>query len=142
MIVGFTCGAFDLLHAGHVLMLQEASEVCDYLIVGLHIDPSDERDWKNKPVQSIHERFIQLEAIKYVDFVLPYHSEHDMQTLLRILRVNVCIVGEEYRNAPLSGEHLHDDLGILVHYNSRGHNFSSTELRDRVKRANKKSQMN
>ena len=107
MIVGFTCGAFDLLHAGHVLMLQEASEVCDYLIVGLHIDPSDERDWKNKPVQSIHERFIQLEAIKYVDFVLPYHSEHDMQTLLRILRVNVRIVGEEYRNKPLSGEHLH-----------------------------------
>ena len=142
MIVGFTCGTFDLVHAGHVLMLKEASEVCDFLIVGLHIDPSEEREWKNKPVQSIHERFIQLEAIKYVDYVLPYHTEHDMYELLQILRVNIRIVGEEYRNRPLSGEHLHKDLNIKLHYNNRGHGFSSTELRDRVKRANKKSQMN
>jgi len=142
MIVGFTCGTFDLVHAGHVLMLKEASEVCDFLIVGLHIDPSEEREWKNKPVQSIHERFIQLEAIKYVDYVLPYHTENDMHELLQILRVNVRIVGEEYRNRPLSGEHLHKDLNIKLNYNSRGHGFSSTELRDRVKRANKISQMN
>tara|TARA_R100000697_G_scaffold120067_1_gene144799 strand:- start:582 stop:1010 length:429 start_codon:yes stop_codon:yes gene_type:complete len=142
MIVGFTCGTFDLVHAGHVLMLKEASEVCDFLIVGLHIDPSEEREWKNKPVQSIHERFIQLEAIKYVDYVLPYHTENDMHELLQILRVNVRIVGEEYRNRPLSGEHLHEDLNIKLHYNSRRHGFSSTELRDRVKRANKISQMN
>ena len=142
MVVGFTCGTFDLVHAGHVLMLKEASEVCDFLIVGLHIDPSEEREWKNKPVQSIHERFIQLEAIKYVDYVLPYHTENDMHELLQILRVNVRIVGEEYRNRPLSGEHLHEDLNIKLHYNSRRHGFSSTELRDRVKRANKISQMN
>ena len=142
MIVGFTCGTFDLVHAGHVLMLKEASEVCDFLIVGLHIDPSEEREWKNKPVQSIHERFIQLEAIKYVEYVLPYHTENDMHELLQILRVNVRIVGEEYRNRPLSGEHLHEDLNIKLHYNSRRHGFSSTELRDRVKRANKISQMN
>jgi glycerol-3-phosphate cytidylyltransferase len=142
MIVGFTCGTFDLVHAGHVLMLKEASEVCDFLIVGLHIDPSEEREWKNKPVQSIHERFIQLEAIRYVDYVLPYHTEHDMHELLQILRVNVRIVGEEYKNRPLSGEHLHKDLNIKLHYNSRGHGFSSTELRDRVKRANKISQIN
>jgi len=142
MVVGFTCGTFDLLHAGHVLMLQEASEVCDFLVVGLHIDPSQEREWKNKPIQTIHERFIQLEAIKYVDFVLPYHFEQDMHELLQILRVNVRIVGEEYRNKPLSGEHLHEELNIRLHYNNRGHGFSSTELRDRVKRANKKSQMN
>tara|TARA_R110002012_G_scaffold81748_3_gene206784 strand:+ start:422 stop:850 length:429 start_codon:yes stop_codon:yes gene_type:complete len=142
MVVGFTCGAFDLLHAGHVLMLQEASEVCDFLIVGLHIDPSAEREWKNKPVQSIHERFIQLEALKYVDYILPYHTEQDMHELLQILRVNVRIVGEEYRNQTLSGQNLHEELGIKVYYNSRGHRFSSTELRDRVKRANKKSQMN
>ena len=142
MIVGFTCGTFDLVHAGHVLMLKEASEVCDFLIVGLHIDPSEEREWKNKPVQSIHERFIQLEAIKYVDYVLPYHTENDMHELLQILRVNVRIVGEEYKNRPLSGEHLHEDLNIKLHYNSRRHGFSSTELRDRVKRANKISQMN
>jgi len=95
MVVGFTCGTFDLLHAGHVLMLQEASEVCDFLVVGLHIDPSQEREWKNKPIQTIHERFIQLEAIKYVDFVLPYHFEQDMHELLQILRVNVRIVGED-----------------------------------------------
>ena len=93
-------------------------------------------------MQSIHERFIQLEAIKYVDYVLPYHTENDMHELLQILRVNVRIVGEEYRNRPLSGEHLHEDLNIKLHYNSRGHGFSSTELRDRVKRANKISQMN
>jgi|TARA_R110000823_G_C15682181_1_gene474344 glycerol-3-phosphate cytidylyltransferase len=142
MVVGFTCGTFDLLHAGHVLMLQEASEVCDFLVVGLHIDPSQEREWKNKPIQTIHERFIQLEAIKYVDFVLPYHFEQDMHELLQILRVNVRIVGEEYRNKPLSGEHLHEELNIRLHYNNRGHGFSSTELRDRVKRANKKSQLN
>ena len=142
MIIGFTCGTFDLVHAGHVLMLQEASEVCDYLIVGLHIDPSQEREWKNKPVQSIHERYIQLEAIKYIDYILPYHTEHDMWELLQILRVNVRIVGEEYKNKPLSGEHLHEELNIRLHYNSRGHRFSSTELRERVKGANKKSQMN
>jgi glycerol-3-phosphate cytidylyltransferase len=142
MVVGFTCGTFDLLHAGHVLMLQEASEVCDFLVVGLHIDPSQEREWKNKPIQTIHERFIQLEAIKYVDFVLPYHFEQDMHELLQILRVNVRIVGEEYRSKPLSGEHLHEELNIRLHYNNRGHGFSSTELRDRVKRANKKSQLN
>tara|TARA_R100000541_G_scaffold36607_1_gene44675 strand:- start:163 stop:591 length:429 start_codon:yes stop_codon:yes gene_type:complete len=142
MVVGFTCGTFDLLHAGHVLMLQEASEVCDFLVVGLHIDPSQEREWKNKPIQTIHERFIQLEAIKYVDFVLPYHFEQDMHELLQILRVNVRIVGEEYRSNPLSGEHLHEELNIRLHYNNRGHGFSSTELRDRVKRANKKSQLN
>jgi glycerol-3-phosphate cytidylyltransferase len=142
MIVGFTCGTFDLVHTGHVLMLKEASEVCDFLIVGLHIDPSEEREWKNKPVQSIHERFIQLEAIKYVDYILPYHTEQDMWELLQILRVNVRIVGEEYKNKPLSGEHLHEELNINLHYNNRGHGFSSTELRDRVKRANKKSQIN
>ena len=121
MVVGFTCGTFDLLHAGHVLMLQEASEVCDFLVVGLHIDPSQEREWKNKPIQTIHERFIQLEAIKYVDFVLPYHFEQDMHELLQILRVNVRIVGEEYRSKPLSGEHLHEELNIRLHYNNRGH---------------------
>tara|TARA_R110000796_G_C14283999_1_gene403062 strand:+ start:157 stop:585 length:429 start_codon:yes stop_codon:yes gene_type:complete len=142
MVVGFTCGAFDLLHAGHVLMLQEASEVCDFLIVGLHIDPSEERQWKNKPVQSVHERFIQLEALKYVDYILPYHTEKDMHELLQILRVNVRIVGEEYRNQTLSGQNLHEELGIKLYHNSRGHKFSSTELRDRVKRANKKSHMN
>ena len=144
MIVGFTCGTFDLLHTGHVLMLQEASRVCDYLIVGLHVDPSEEREWKNNPIQSLHERFIQLDAIRFVDYVLPYHTEKDMHTLLQVLRVNVRIVGEEYKNQPLSGEELHEQLNIKVFYNSRKHKYSSTELRERISKKGviKKSQIN
>jgi len=142
MVIGFTCGAFDLLHAGHVLMLQEAREVCDFLIVGLHVDPSEERPEKNKPVQTLSERFIQLDAVKYVDMIMPYQTELDMHHLLRILRVEVRIVGEDYINKPLSGEHLHEELGIKLYYNKRGHTFSSTELRHRIAGANKKSRYN
>ena len=141
MIIGFTCGAFDLLHAGHILLLKEAREICDFLIVGLHIDPSLERPEKNKPVQTISERYIQLQAVKYVDMIMPYDSEVEMHHLLKILRIDVRIVGEDYIGKKLSGEHLHEELGIKLYYNKRDHNFSSTELRDRVTGANKKSQM-
>jgi len=135
MRIGFTCGAFDLLHAGHVLMLQEASEQCDCLIVGLHIDPSCERKEKNSPVQSVYERYLQLDAVRFVDEVVPYETEEDMHRLLRILRINVRIVGEEYRDKELSGRELCNELGIEIHYNSRSHTFSSTELRKRVQNA-------
>jgi len=135
MRIGFTCGAFDLLHAGHVLMLQEAAEVCDHLIVGLHIDPSLERPQKNAPVQDLIERYIQLDAVRYVDEVIPYRTEEEMHNLLRILRINVRIVGEEYRSVALSGQDVCEELGIQIYYNSRTHNLSSTELRERVLRS-------
>lgn len=132
MIKGFTCGAFDLLHAGHILMLKEARQQCDYLIVGLHTDPSIERPHKNKPIQSLKERLIQLEGCRYVDQVVSYQTEHEMHQLLRILGINVRIVGQEYKNIELSGRDLCNQLGIKIYYNDRSHNYSSSELRNRI----------
>lgn len=132
VIKGFTCSAFDLLHAGHILMLQEAKEQCDYLIVGLHNDPSVDRPNKNKPVQSIVERAIQIAAVRYVDEVVIYNTEQDLIDLLSILDINVRIVGEEYRDQPLTGRELCEDRSIDIYYNTRGHRFSSTELRKRT----------
>ncbi len=79
---GFTCGAFDLLHAGHIVMLKEAKENCDYLIVGLQTDPSIDRQEKNQPVQSVYERYMQLQAVKYVDEIIPYDTEQSLIDLL------------------------------------------------------------
>ncbi len=93
--VGFTCGAFDLLHAGHVVMLKEAKQNCDHLIVGLQTDPSIDREEKNQPVQSIYERYIQLQAIKYVDEILPYDTEQSLMDLLESTNIDVRFVGEE-----------------------------------------------
>ena len=92
--VGFTCGAFDLLHAGHVVMLKEAKQNCDHLIVGLQTDPSIDRDEKNKPIQSIYERYIQLQAIKYVDEILPYDTEQSLMDLLESTNIDVRFVDE------------------------------------------------
>lgn len=128
MIIGFTCSCFDLLHSGHVLMLQEAKAQCDYLIVGLQTDPTIDRPSKNKPVQSIVERYIQLKAVKYVDEIVPYTTEADLLDLLQALPINVRIIGEEYRDKDFTGK----DLPIKIHYNSRKHRFSSSELRGRL----------
>jgi glycerol-3-phosphate cytidylyltransferase len=136
MIRGFTCGAFDLLHAGHILMLREARQQCDYLIVGLHTDPSIERPHKNKPIQSLKERLIQLDGCKYVDQIVSYETEHEMHELLKILHINIRIVGQEYRNIELSGRDLCHQLGIKIHYNDRSHTYSSSELRERIKLSN------
>lgn len=125
--VGFTCGAFDLLHAGHVVMLKEAKENCDILIVGLQTDPSIDRKEKNKPVQSIYERFIQLQAIKYVDEILPYDTEASLLDLLEATQIDIRFVGEEYKQKHFTGKGLHD-----IHYTNRKHSFSSTQLRERV----------
>jgi glycerol-3-phosphate cytidylyltransferase len=132
MKTGFTCGTFDLLHAGHVLMLQEARQQCDYLIVGLHNDPSIERKHKNLPIQSIVERMIQLKAVKYVDEIWVYNSEQDLLDLLKVLPVSIRILGEEYRNQDFTGRGICEERGIELYYNSRQHNFSSTELRKRI----------
>lgn len=128
--VGFTAGAFDLLHAGHVLLLEECNDACDYLIVGLHIDPSAERATKNKPFQSVLERYIQLKA--YADEIIPYETERDLETLLRILPINVRITGEEYRNLPFTGLGICKERGIHIHFAPRKHHFSSSELRNRL----------
>ena len=97
--VGFTCSTFDLLHAGHILMLSEAKQVCDYLIVGLQIDPSIDRpQLKNAPVQSIVERYVQLSSVKYVDDIIVYQTEKDLEDLLMFLPITIRIIGEEYEN--------------------------------------------
>ena len=129
MKTGFTCGAFDLLHAGHILMLEEAKSFCDYLIVGLHSDPSIDRLEKNKPIQSLNERLIQLRAVKYVNLILIYDTEDDLVNLLKAIKPDMRIIGDDYRDKNFTG----DDLGIELKFNSRNHKFSSSELRDRIK---------
>jgi len=129
MKIGFTASAFDLLHAGHIVMLKTAKEQCDYLICGLHIDPSKERESKNKPIQTVVERYIQLKAVSYVDEVVPYESEKDLIDILTAMNVDVRILGEEYRGTQFSGH----EFDIENFFNSRKHRFSSSELRGRVK---------
>ena len=128
MIRGFTCGTFDLLHAGHVLMFKEIKEQCDYLIVGIQTDPSF-RPGKNTPIQSIEERKLQLEAVRYVDQVVQYDTEDDLIDLLTMTKPDLRFVGMDWKNNPnLTG----GDLPIEIRYNSRDHGFSSSELRKRI----------
>jgi len=134
MIVGFTCSTFDLLHAGHIMMLKEAKTVCDYLIVGLQTDPSVDRDWKNKPIQSLFERYIQLSACKYVDEIIPYTTEKELMDILLSYPIDVRIVGEEYRDKQFTGH----ELPMGIHFNSRKHSFSTTNLRKQVAEGEKK----
>lgn len=128
MKVGFTCSTFDLFHAGHVMMLKEAKTQCDHLIVGLQTDPTVDRDWKNKPIQTLFERFVQLTACKYVDEIVPYTTEKELLDILTSYPIDVRIIGEEYRNKQFTGF----DLPISLYFNSRQHSFSTTELRERV----------
>lgn len=129
---GITFGAFDLCHVGHVVMLEECRQHCDYLIVGLHVDPSIERKTKNKPIQSVYERYTQLRAIKFVDEIIPYNYEHEIEEMLRTIPIHVRFLGEDYVNLPFTGQKYCEDNRIQVVYNSRKHNFSSTELRKRI----------
>ena len=130
--IGFTCSTFDLLHAGHILMLAEAKSVCEHLIVGLQSDPSIDRPGKNKPVQSIVERFVQLSAVKFVDEIVVYSTEKDLEDLLMFLPISVRIIGEEYKDKEYTGKEICIDRGIHMYFNSRNHRFSSTELRQRA----------
>ena len=134
MITGITFSSFDLLHAGHVMMLKEAKEQCEYLIVGLHLDPSIERNNKNKPSQSIIERYIQLKGSKYVDEIVPYVSENDVIDILKSFKIDVRIIGEEYKNINFSGKEYCKKKKIKIYYNSRDHRFSSTEIKTRLKK--------
>jgi|TARA_B110000305_G_scaffold239043_1_gene305881 glycerol-3-phosphate cytidylyltransferase len=134
MIVGFTCGAFDLLHAGHVVMLKEASENCEYLIVGLQTDPSIDRQQKNQPVQSVYERYIQLRAVKYIDEIIPYDTEQSLRDLLEATKIDIRFVGEDYKNKGFTGADLVKD----VYFTSRQHSFSSSTLRNRINESSNK----
>lgn len=133
MIIGFTCSAFDLLHPGHIAMLKECKDNCDYLIVGLHTDPTIDRPGaKNKPVQTVYERFAQLRACKYVDEIIPYETEYDLINLIAIENINIRFVGEEYSDTFLTAQDICDKRGIQIFYNSRKHKYSSSELRSRL----------
>lgn len=132
MRIGFTCSTFDLLHAGHIQMLRDAKEQCDYLICGLQIDPSLDRPEKNSPVQTIVERHTQLSAVKYVNEIIPYQTEKDLEDILNMLHIDVRILGEEYKNKTFTGRAICAKRGIELFFNKREHRFSSSDLRKRV----------
>ena len=131
-IVGFTCGAFDLFHAGHVLMLEEARQHCDYLIVGLQSDPSIDRASKNKPVQSIVERQVQVKGCRHVDEVVIYDTEKDLEDLFKTLPIDVRVIGSDYKDREFTAKEYCIDNNIQIVYNKRTHSFSTTDLRQRV----------
>lgn len=133
--IGFVASTFDLLHAGHVTMLREAKIHCDHLICGLQNDPTLDRPTKNKPVQSIVERQIQLSSCKYVDEIWVYNKEIELEDLLLILPINVRFLGEEYRFSDFTGKDICERKNIELFFNSRQHSFSSSELRRRVAEA-------
>lgn len=128
MITGFTCSCFDLLHAGHILMLEEAKLHCDRLVVGLQTDPTLDRPEKNTPLQSVTERYIQLAAVKYVDEIIPYSTEQDLSNLLKALPIDIRIIGEDYRDKAFTGK----ELNIPLYYNKREHDWSSSALRKKI----------
>jgi glycerol-3-phosphate cytidylyltransferase len=135
-IIGITFSTFDMLHAGHIAMLAEAKNHCDYLIAGLQTDPTIDRpDTKNKPVQSIVERQIQLAACRYVDEVVVYQTEQDLIDILLTLPIDVRILGVEYENKNFTGRSEGTQKGIEHIFNSRDHSFSSSSLRKRVVQA-------
>jgi glycerol-3-phosphate cytidylyltransferase len=133
--VGFTCGTFDLIHAGHILMLEEAKGACDHLIVGLQTDPTIDRPAKNKPVESVTERFIKLKSIKYVDSIIPYATEDDLLNILKMIRIDVRIIGADYVGQNFTGKSHCQERGIQIVYNNRDHNLSSSDMRVRVYQA-------
>ena len=139
--IGITFSTFDMLHAGHIAMLSEAKNHCDYLICGLQTDPTIDRpDTKNKPVQSIVERQIQLSACRFVDEIVVYQTEQDLRDLILILPIDVRILGVEYKDKEFTGRQEGSDRGILHIFNSRDHSFSSSSLRKRVAEAERNKQ--
>ena len=135
MRTGFTCSTFDLFHAGHILMLEEAKKQCDFLIIGLQTDPTIDRpDTKNKPIQGVFERWAQLKACKFVDQIIPYSSEKELRDILLSFPISVRILGEEYEGKEFTGH----DIPMEFYFNKRRHSFSTTELRQRVVDAERK----
>lgn len=129
MKIGITFSAFDLLHAGHIKMLEEAKSKCDYLIVGLQTDPTLDRPNKNKPIQTIVERYIQLKGCKFVDEIVPYATEQDLEDVLKFFQIDMRIVGDEYVEKDFTGRTYCEEKGIELYFNKREHRFSSSSLR-------------
>jgi glycerol-3-phosphate cytidylyltransferase len=139
MKIGFNCSTFDLFHAGHVAMLKIEKQHCDHLIVALQSDPTIDRpDTKNKPVQSLYERFVQVSSCKYVDEVLVYETEEDLENIFKTQTIHVRFLGEEYRNKPFTGKQYCLDRGIEIFYHNRDHTYSSSNLRKRAYEAEKR----
>lgn len=138
MKIGITFSAFDLLHAGHIKMLEEAKRQCDYLICGLQTNPTLDRPEKNKPVQTVVERYIQLKACTYVDEIVPYATEQDLEDILRSFKIDVRILGDEYHDKNFTGRTYCDEKGIALYFNTRDHRFSSSGLRKEVVEKEKK----
>ena len=135
MIIGLTASTFDLLHAGHIAMLREAKTQCDHLICALQVDPSIDRSEKNPPVQTLVERWTQLDGVKYVDEIIPYQSEKDLEDILQMYNLDVRIIGEEYQHGKFTGRAICASRGIEIYYNKRDHRFSTSDLRLRVQQA-------
>ena len=127
-VIGITCSTFDLLHTGHILMLEECKKYCNYLICALQVDPTIDRPNKNKPIQSIDERRIQLESIKYVDKIIEYDTEEDLHKICQKIKPHIRILGSDYRDKQATGQQFSD--GIIYH--ERDHSWSTTELRKRI----------
>jgi len=132
MKIGITASTFDLLHAGHIEMLREAKTQCDYLICALQIDPSIDRPDKNKPVQTVVERYTQLQAVRFVDEVIPYLYESDLEDILQMRTIHVRILGTEYRDKDFTGRDICKARDIDLYFNKRDHRFSSSDLRMRI----------
>ena len=135
MIRGFTASSFDLFHSGHVAMLKEARANCDYMIVGLQTDPTIDRPEKNKPIQSVFERYVQLEGCKYIDEIIPYESEKDLTDIFLTYGIDVRFIGEEYKDKDFTAKQICVDKNIKIHYNKRQHSFSTSNLRKRISEA-------
>ena len=135
MKVGFTASSFDLFHSGHVAMLKEAKANCDFMIVGIQTDPTIDRPEKNRPIQSVFERYVQLEGCKYIDEIIPYATEQDLVDIFLTYKINVRFIGEEYKTKDFTGKQLCVDKGIELYYNSRQHSFSTSGLRKRISEA-------
>lgn len=131
-VIGITCSTFDLLHAGHIIMLEECKKYCNYLICALQVDPSTDRPEKNKPIQSLVERYLQLEAVSHVDKIIPYNNEEELLTIFASLDLDVRILGEEYKDKKFTGKEICQKRGIRLVYNKRDHDFSTTSLRERI----------
>ena len=133
---GFTCSCFDLMHPGHIKMLQDARDQCDYLIVGLQEDPTIDRpDTKNKPIQTMEERYIMLSAVRFIDEIMLYKTEDDLYSYLKKNKPDIRILGSDYEGKDFTGK----DLSIDIYYHKRDHDWSSTEMRQRIIKNEKKA---
>lgn len=136
MKVGITFGAFDLCHAGHILMFQDCKQHCEYLIVGLQFNPALERESKNVPIQSMYERYVQLRAVKYIDEIIPYAYEYEIIQILKSRDIDIRFIGADYIGKDFTGKNVCLDRQMEICFNNRDHDFSTSELRKRIESSN------